>query len=147
MKPWTGFGFAVAFTIAIGLVSAYGLAQPKPGAPGKAPATGMACDAGTCGGHGKHGDMHCPMTDLAGLVDVKVEKTKTGATLQFTAKDPSKTAEVQAMADKLAEHMKAGGCPMEKSGHGMMMHGHQHGAASPAPAKAAPAASPPAATK
>jgi hypothetical protein len=171
MKIWTAFGFASAFTLAISLVSAYGIAQPKPGAPAKpAPTTvagpvghdhhahecacdkgsctvdcdcgacAKACDAGTCGGHGKHAEMHCPMTQLAGLADVKVEKTKTGATLQLTAKDPSKTAEVQTLADKLAEHMKAGGCPMEKSGPGMMQ-GHQHGAAGHSP-KAPPAAAP-----
>jgi hypothetical protein len=167
MKLWTGFGFATAFALAIGLVSAYGLAQPKPGAPAKpAPQSGpaghehhghdccdkgscaecdcggcaksgagMACDAGMCGGHGKHADMHCPMTQLASLADVKVENTKTGATLQLTAKDPSKAGEVQALAGKLAEHLKAGGCPMEKSGPGMMP-GHQHGAPSASPGKA-----------
>jgi len=183
MKLWTGFGSATACALAIGLVSAYGLAQPKPGAPAKpapqaGPAghdhhahdcgacdkasctecdcgacaksgAGMASDAGTCGGHGKHADMHCPMTQLAGLADVKVENTKAGAMLQLTAKDPSKAGEVQALASKLAEHLKAGGCPMEKPGHDMQ--GHHHGAPSATPGKApaagAPAAGAPAAPR
>jgi len=114
----------LALTLAIcGSFAAYGLAQPKPVASDKHAATS---DAGTRPGSCMHTGMDCPMNSLAALADVKVEKTKTGATLQITAKDVTKVLEVQMLVEKVSEHMKAGGCPMMKGKAGPQ-HGHEHG--------------------
>lgn len=138
---------------ALALVSAYALAQAKPTTPpkGPQPATadacpcakagqcaagcscgpcaaakagdaGLACPAGAC----KHGAMACPMGELASLADVKLENTKSGATIQFVAKDTKKLAEVQTLAAKVVEKIKAGGCPMMEGG-ANHPHGGHHG--------------------
>jgi hypothetical protein len=109
----TLFGLALALS---GSFAAYGLAQPKPVSHS---------DAGTPPGS-CHMGMDCPMNSLATLADVKLEKTKTGASLQFTAKDVTKVSEVQALVEKMSEHMKNGGCPMMK-GKGGPEHAHEHG--------------------
>jgi hypothetical protein len=107
--------------LACGSLSAYGLAQPKPMADKRA-----MSDAGTPPNSCMHNGMDCPMRSLAELADVKVEKTKTGATLQITAKDIAKLSEVQVLVEKMGEHMKAGGCPMMKGKNGPH-HDHEHG--------------------
>jgi hypothetical protein len=100
-----------------GLVS-FALAQPK--APPQA-------DAGVAAGWCMHGAQECPMHKLAELAQVKVEPTKGGAILHITANDASKVSEVQALAQKIGEYMKAGSCPMmhghEGEGHGHHAHG------------------------
>lgn len=151
MKLANQFMIASATALGLGLMTAY--AQPKPGPADKKPATpaaeacpcasagqcppgcrcgpcamasdaGVACRGEACG----HAGMDCPMANLSGLADLKLEKTKSGAVIQLTAKDAAKVAEVQALAAKMAEHMKSGGCcPMMHGGHGHP-HGHAPGA-------------------
>jgi hypothetical protein len=123
---------AAVIGIAFSLIAGYGLAQGKPAAPEKKPAAqsaasadagpSQACPHDEC----KHGGMHCPMSALSALAEVKVEKTKTGASLQITAKDQGKLSEVHALAEKIAEHIKTGECPMMK-GDQAHPHGHHHG--------------------
>lgn len=147
MKLANQFMIASVTALGLGLVTAY--AQPKPGpADKKAPAAeacpcasagqcpagckcgpcAMGADAGAVCAPGAcpQASAECPMPDLASLAEVKVEKTKTGAALQLTAKDAAKIAEVQAMAAKMAELMKSGGCCPMMRGHGP--HGRGPGA-------------------
>lgn len=138
---------------ALALVSAYALAQTKPTTRPKGPPpamadacpcakagqcaagcscgpcaatkagdAGVACPTGTC----KHGAMACPMGELASLAEVKLENTKSGAAIQFVAKDTKKLAEVQALAAKVVEKIKSGDCPMMQGG-ANHPHGPHHG--------------------
>lgn len=138
---------------ALALVSAYALAQAKPSAPPKGPPPAMAescpcakagqcaagCNCGPCAagkagdaslacpdGPCKHGAMACPMGELASLADIKLENTTTGATMQFVTKDVKKLTEVQALAAKVVEKLKSGGCPMMQGG-ANRPHGPDHG--------------------
>ena len=140
MKVSQQITISIFTVLLLGLLTAYGLAQPKSGAPApKAVATTDAGVASACGkGPCTHGGMDCPMHSLSALADVKVEKTKTGASLQLTAKDLAKVSDVQALAEKLGAHLRAGDCPMKdcammKGGDGHP-HGHHHGQLA-APAK------------
>jgi hypothetical protein len=126
MKVSNHAAAAAGATLLFSMITAYAWAQGKPAPAEKKPApaaahadagAGPACARGDC----KHGEGYCPMADLHALVDVKVEKTKTGAVVQLTAKDPAKVAEVQALAEKITEHMKSGSCGMEEGA------GHAHG--------------------
>ncbi len=98
---------AAAFALSL---TTYSLAQ---GGPGPGHKHGMMADAGA--GH-RHACMHegakCPLQQLLAIADLKVEKTKSGAALQLSAKDPNKLAEVQKLAEELAAHLKSGACPM-----------------------------------
>lgn len=144
------------FASAVALASAYALAQPKPATPAKAPPpasadacpcakagqcaagcscgpcaagkagdAGVACPSGACK-HGQMNAMDCPMGKLASLADLKVENTKSGATIQVVAKDMKKLAEVQALAAKVVEKVKSGHCPMME-GAEYHEHGPHHG--------------------
>lgn len=67
----------------------------------------------------------CPMHELSDLADGKVENTKQGATLTFTAKKPEDAQKVQALVQKLSEHRgdcKGQACMRGGKG-GMMKHG------------------------
>jgi hypothetical protein len=85
---------------AFGLLG-YSIAEAKPGSM-----------HGAC----KHADKDCPMHAVSELADLKVEKTKSGASLVFTVKDAAKLAELQALVEKMGEHMSAKGCGMSKAG-------------------------------
>jgi hypothetical protein len=131
MKLSYPFVVATGIGIAFSLIAGYGLAQGRPAAPEKntAPAAAnadaglpQACPHYEC----KYGVASCPMSALSALAEVMVERTRTGASLQITAKDPGKLSEVQALAEKVAEHIKAGECPMMK-GAQSHPHGHHHG--------------------
>jgi hypothetical protein len=117
MKSTRKLAIALVTVLLLALSATYSLAQGKPG-PG--PRHPMA-DAGAVQEHPCIYEMH----DLLAIADLKVEKTKSGAALQLSAKDPTKVSEVQSLADKFAEHVKSGVCPMKEKG--AMMHGHQHG--------------------
>lgn len=60
---------------------------------------------GKMGHHMGGAGMHCPM---AGMADVKVEQTPTGAILRLTAKSPDQVAEVQQHAQMMASCMGGG---------------------------------------
>ena len=105
-------GFMVASALALSVVT-YSMAQGRPGmGPHK---HGMMEDAGA--GH-RHASMHgaekCPLQQLLSLAELKVERTKGGAAVQLSAKDPAKVAEVQSLADEFAAHLKSDGCPFMK---------------------------------
>jgi hypothetical protein len=78
-------------------------------------------------GDGMHGDcMHgkgmdsgeCPMMGLAGTAQLRVENTKDGVLLRWSAKDPSKVQEVQRLAAELAKHFEASATkPAAHGGH------------------------------
>jgi hypothetical protein len=93
-----------------------------PCAAGKAGDAGAACPGGACK-HDQMSAMDCPMGKLASLSDLKVENTKSGASIQFVAKDTKNLAEVQALAAKVVEKVKSGHCPMM---HGAEQHEHGH---------------------
>lgn len=124
MKHTQKIVLALATVLTLGLSAGYGFAQGK---PGNGPKYGMMADAGAAQEYCcMHEGTSCPMHDLLTLAEIKVEKTKTGAAVQFSAKDAAKVAEVQALADKLAGHMKAGDCPMMRN-KGDAVHGYHHG--------------------
>lgn len=92
----------------------YSLAQGGPG-PGRK--HGMMADGGAGHPHAcRHECEKCPVQQLSSLADLKVEKTKSGATVQFSAKDPTKVGEVQSLAEELVALLKAGSCPMMEKG-------------------------------
>lgn len=78
--------------------------QPQPGCP-----RGMMRGDGMRGGMmrpGKGGaGMSCPM---AGMVDVKVEETSTGAILRLAAKSPDQVAKVRQHARMMESCMEGG---------------------------------------
>jgi hypothetical protein len=69
------------------------------------------------------------MHEAAELSDIKVELTKQGAVIQLVAKRAEDVSALQQHAQKLAETLKSGECPMH-AGHGGM---HQHKHAQPTP--------------
>jgi hypothetical protein len=106
---------------------AYAAAQPKPQAPAPKPEAA----ANTMCGH------DCPMHQVIGRAEVKVEQTKQGAVIQLIAKRPEDVQSVQQGAAQLAAMLNGTtGCPMHQgmhSGHGGGMHQHQHKHAPPQP--------------
>jgi len=66
------------------------------------------------------------MGKLASLADLKVENTKSGASIQFVAKDTKNLAEVQALAARVVEKIKSGDCLMMRGG-ANHPHGPHHG--------------------
>ena len=113
-------------------VGAFSAAQPKPQAPAAKPqpAASTACGQ-DCQG--------CPMHEVLGRADVKVEQTKQGAVIQLIAKRPEDVQSVQQSAAQLAAMLNGtASCPMHQgmhAGHGPGMHHHDHPAppASPKP--------------
>lgn len=124
MKHSSKLAVALLTVAIIGLSATYSLAQPRPDAGPKHTVMG---DAGAVHEHPcMHDGAKCPLHELLAIAELKVEKTKNGAALQLTAKDPAKVSEVQSLADKLAAHVKEGGCEMMKD-KGAALHGHHHG--------------------
>lgn len=106
---------------------AYAAAQPKP----QAPAAKAEAAASTMCGH------DCPMHQVVGRAEIKVEQTKQGAVIQLIAKRPEDVQSVQQGAAQLAAVMNGtAGCPMHEGmhpGHGGGMHQHRHPAQQPGP--------------
>lgn len=107
--------FATSITIAAALalsVVTYSLAQ---GGPGTGHKHGRMGDGGAGPRHAciHHADK-CPLHQLLSIAELKVERTKGGAALQLSAKDPAKVAEVQSLAEEFAAHLKSDGCPFMK---------------------------------
>jgi hypothetical protein len=104
------FGTSAAATTAILITAlgAYAAAQHGPGAENKRGHGQMMHGQGEHGG--MHGDMMqggagCPMA--AELADVQIEKTKTGAVIRLSAKNPADVDKVQRMALMAALHFGA----------------------------------------
>jgi hypothetical protein len=55
------------------------------------------------GGTGE-GD-HCPMADMHGMADVKIENTKNGAIIHMNAKNATQVAQIQQMAQRMTQCM------------------------------------------
>jgi hypothetical protein len=91
----------IALTCLVGVGASLALAEPKPAAPAHK--------------HGEHGAVcegcakRCPMHALSELADAKVDNTKAGATVTFTAKKAEDAQKVQELAQKLAK-VTGGSC-------------------------------------
>lgn len=99
---------------------------PMHGGAGECPMHG---GAGECPMHAgaKAGGCKCPLMGVGAIASTKVENTKQGASLVFTAKNAADTQKVQALLQEVAKHIaEDGGCCAMKHGAGPGPHGPAH---------------------
>lgn len=97
--------FATTLSLALAAVFVDAQETPKPASKPHADHGGMHHGMMKMGA--KDADPQCPMAAAAEIADVRVEKSKLGATIVLTAKDPKDAAKVQELAREFAVHLAA----------------------------------------